>query len=477
MNRYRSLLMMLLVVGAATVSVGTVAADRAGGPATTNHVADGPPRTAGTTMASQPDPWPFNITGLYLNQTHAVAGETVTTWVNVTNTGEGRRGFQASLMTGDRVLSVEEDRLEPGETDVVAVEHRFDQPGEYDLTVGGKPVGTLHVLNGSSDGIRVVEASLEPTRIRGDYNATVWMALANPANRNASRDVTVTVDGEPVVSRRVSVPADEQRQISVEFPAREGRVAVDDLDLGRLIVDETLATENTSTSDSGPFEVTDVHLNQSHAVAGETVTTWVNVSNVGEWARTYTTILSVDGHTLSTANTTLLAGESDVVAVEHRFDQPGEYELSLDSGPVGTLTVLPGSDERPQVVAASMSADWVRTGYNATARATVANPDERSATRNLTVTVDGEPVATRTVRIPGDSERRIVLEFPARVGRVAVEGVHVGRLNVSDGPETATASRGATRAAGPGFGLELVAGVLVALLLAGGVARVRRYRR
>jgi hypothetical protein len=93
------------------------------------------------------------------------------------------------------------------------------------------------------------------------------------------------------------------------------------------------------------------------------------------------------------------------------------------------------------------------------------------------VTVDGEPVATRTVRIPEDSERRIVLEFPAREGRVAVAGINVGRLNVSDAPDTTAASRQATRAAGPGFGLELVAGVLVALLLAGGVVRVRRYRR
>lgn len=474
MVRHRSLLVLgLLVIAAATVSVGIATAD--------HEAATAPARSAGEDARQVPmqqatptsnqtrDPWPFNVTGLYLNQTHAVTRETVTTWVNVTNTGSRTRRFTGALMADGRVLTMGDMELLPGEADVLSLDYRFDEPGEYDLTVNSKPVGTLVVLNGTTQRVRVVDAELSAHRMRPGYNATVWMTVVNPAPRNVSHDFTVTVDGDPVTTRHVRIPKDSQRQVVIEFPATDGHVAVGNVSLGQLHVTSDIETAD-GTQSASPFTVTGVFLNQSHAVTGERVTTWVNVSNVGEWTRTYTATLTADGHPVETANVTLLAGESDVVAVHHRFDEPGQYEIAVDSVSAGTLRVL--NENGSPVVAASMQADWVRSGYNATVRATVANPDARAVTQNLTVTVDGEPVTTRRVRIPGDSERQVLIEFPATEGQVAIDGVSVGNLNVSEGASTEAAQELVARTSGPGFGI----GAALASVIALAVLALRRRR-
>jgi len=130
-----------------------------------------------------------------------------------------------------------------------------------------------------------------------------------------------------------------------------------------------------------------------------------------------------------------------------------------------------------QVREASLSADWVRSGFNTTVRTTVRNPRSQPVNETLTVTVDGEPVATNRVTLSPEAETVVETEFEAVNGTVQVNGVTAGSLtvetqsvSVTDGDEAAT-----TAAQGPGFTLPHV-GVAVAVLALLGWTR-RSFRR
>ncbi|EMA24428.1 CARDB domain-containing protein [Haloarcula argentinensis] len=135
---------------------------------------------------------------------------------------------------------------------------------------------------------------------------------------------------------------------------------------------------------------------------------------------------------------------------------------------------------------ASLMADWVRTGFNTSARAAVENPTDETVEQTLTVTVDGDPVASRTVRLNAGEQTTVTMEFKAVDGAVAVNGVSAGDLRVGSDTAQSTGGSGTDEtgegggaepaaktvaASGPGFTVQLVA-IVVALLA--GIARLRR---
>jgi hypothetical protein len=131
------------------------------------------------------------------------------------------------------------------------------------------------------------------------------------------------------------------------------------------------------------------------------------------------------------------------------------------------------------VVDATLPADWVKTGFDTSAQVTVENPTDDTVEETLMVTVDGELVATRTVRLDAGERTPVRIEFEAVEGTVAVNGVNAGNLSVGLEPGSSgsgtdgsgDATEGIAGAAGPGFTVQLA--VLVLALVAFG-ARLRR---
>ncbi len=141
----------------------------------------------------------------------------------------------------------------------------------------------------------------------------------------------------------------------------------------------------------------------------------------------------------------------------------------------GNLAVASLAPGRIEVVNTTEPPDWASPGYNTSVSATVRNPGDRPAERQLTVTVDGRPIATKNVELQPGEERSVEFSFPATPGTVAVNDTVAGRMNVSDSEEwDQDPGTGFSTGEGPGFDLGLVAVVFVALVLAGTAVRVRR---
>lgn len=115
-------------------------------------------------------------------------------------------------------------------------------------------------------------------------------------------------------------------------------------------------------------------------------------------------------------------------------DPPVHAGGSAPAGPTPTPSATPTSAAGSvDVVAASTAADWVRAGYETTVWATVENDGATAETVELTVTLGGRPVATRTVTVAGGETTTVDLSLSPSAtggGTVAVEGVDAGTLNV-----------------------------------------------
>lgn len=218
------------------------------------------------------------------------------------------------------------------------------------------------------------------------------------------------------------------------------------------------------------------------------------VTNRGDGAGTYETELVVDGTVVSSASVDVEPGQSRTLALDHRFDAPGEYAVAVGEPPLRTLTVqvapvtttptvtadLATGEGPIAVVEATVPTDWVAEGYNASVRATVVNTANRTANRTLTVTVDGQTVATRPVTLGPNERDTVTIEFPAVGGAVAVDGVEAGRIEVgasTASPQTATPDEPAGAEVLFGIGRVVVYGgfaVLVGVFLVGATLQLSR---
>jgi PGF-CTERM protein len=158
-------------------------------------------------------------------------------------------------------------------------------------------------------------------------------------------------------------------------------------------------------------------------------------------------------------------GEWTTANVTHEVAGATHTATLPHATPVAVVALEPG---RVDVVAGTVPVDRVRAGYGTTLRATVANPGDRRATRNLTVTMDGETLAQRQVSLaPGENTTVEITFEPRESGSVSLEGEEVGSVELfadTGGPATSTGTDGSV----PGFGALLAVLALLVTALAWG---------
>ncbi|MBV0903254.1 hypothetical protein [Haloarcula salina] len=146
---------------------------------------------------------------------------------------------------------------------------------------------------------------------------------------------------------------------------------------------------------------------------------------------------------------------------------------TVTATPVATTEAATVNENGVRIESASLTADWVRSGFNTTVRAQVTNTRSSPVTETFVVTVDGERVTTQTVELSPGTETTVRAEFEAVEGTVSVDGVEAGDLRVANQSVTTgeddsvTAGESTTGSSGPGFSVRQV-GLLLALLAVAG---------
>ena len=166
-------------------------------------------------------------------------GEPIRVTAQIRNTGGRAATFAPELAVDGRVVATRRVSLDANESASIVFQPRITEGGVHTVTVASVPVGNVTVLrpvSGDSRRVEVVEARLLTDWVRRGYDATVVATVANPGNETVVSNLTVTVGGDSVASRIVELPPDGTRQVSIEFPARPGTVAVGGVEASRLSV-------------------------------------------------------------------------------------------------------------------------------------------------------------------------------------------------------------------------------------------------
>ncbi|WP_255194857.1 PGF-CTERM sorting domain-containing protein [Halorarius litoreus] len=242
---------------------------------------------------------------------------------------------------------------------------------------------------------------------------------------------------------------------------------------------------------SGPYRSDTVGATPT-VVLGESLSLRVAVENTGSEPGDYTAVLRTNGERVATRNGQLAPGAREVLTFDRSFDTRGSVRFTVESA---SETVTVREPATPRVTGID-TPRRVAPGESVTLTATVGNPAGRPANGTVTLAVDGDPLATKQVRLEPnetttvtatasfrDGEHRVTAGSRERTIRVVettpttptrsesvTRTAAVSATGTVRSPDGARARQTPTGGGGPGVG---ALGALVALLAVGGLASRR----
>lgn len=151
-------------------------------------------------------------------------------------------------------------------------------------------------------------------------------------------------------------------------------------------------------------------------VPNETLSIRTLVANSGGESGDYRVVVGIDEESISTRTGTLQPETTVNETVAYTFTETGRYTLSVN-GANATVTVR--EPAKTQVSGLSLNRTTLGSGDAVRATVTVENTADRPATDSIPITLDGETVATRTVRLDARSTTTVSV-----VVRVSGSGSH-----------------------------------------------------
>ncbi|PSP54807.1 hypothetical protein BRC82_08735 [Halobacteriales archaeon QS_1_67_19] len=234
---------------------------------------------------------------------------------------------------------------------------------------------------------------------------------------------------------------------------------------------ETGALAPVAVGADVPATLTAVELGAESVAADEPVPVTGTVENEGADAETFAANLTVDGEVVATKTVEVPGGETAEVTFERALD-PGTHELGISGRSAGTVEVAASPDI--EVTNVSVDSATISAGTEVEITATVENDGSRVGERNVTLTLFGEAVATKSVEVPADGTANVTFvrrvdapgNYTAKVGDASAQLAVTGQQGEQNDPAQSAPDV-------PGF---TAGGALAALVAAALLARRHRER-
>jgi len=390
--------------------------------------------------------------------------ESVELAVELRNDGEATGRREVAVTLGDGTAFRRTTDV-PGNGTALTVSHAYNATGEYTVRVDDTAVGNVSVVEPQPDADSGGGGGAAgPSGSAGSSgSATAGSQEPTVVRSESDEVVTVSVDDAPDERYDIAVdlagPSDSEPAVAVSSVAVEPACDPEayETTIGR-------PTTEPDRRDPVPNGVALGYMEFNSSLGGADTGTATLQFDVDEEAIP---------HGLGQENVSVLRyadGEWTMANVTHDIEDDTHTVALPRAMPVAVVALEPG---RVEIVETAGPADRVRVGYETTLRATVVNPGDRPATRNLTVSMNGEPVAEREVTVDPNQNTTVRIEFePPESGPVSLEGTEVGDVTLFDADDgNTTAADAETDEDVPGFGV--VAAVL-ALLVTAFAVRGRR---
>ena len=344
-------------------------------------------------------PASFEVSDATMDSTEIEAGNPVAITATVENTGDETGTYDAELTVDGEVVNSTAVTVEGGSSEQVSFERVFDEPGAYDIAIGGTEVGTLDVLAPAQIGI--VDTETRPQTATVGNRVRVRTTVENTGDISDDITLELTADGTALDSETVEVPSGETATINLSHTfesAGERGLSVNGEPAGAVTVQAPAA-----------FELDDIEVSQTTVTAGETVTVTAMVENTGGVNGTVRPRLVVGGEPVADRILDLDGGQSEQVAFRHTFEEAGDYSVSVSDEVAGRVTVE--SPATMQVAATALSTTRLLTNETLQIRARIDNTGDRDGTATVPVAIDGTTVAEPTLSIRAGDNRAFDVEY------------------------------------------------------------------
>lgn len=327
--------------------------------------------------------------------------------------------------------------------------------GQTDLTAtvaGQSDSVTIEVLEPPN--IEFVDAALGTDAV---VEGAVVEATATYANTGGpgTETAAVTVDDETVATRALEIDADGETTATIAWEATDsGPVVLDDEELGTLSVYEP-----------GTVDLESIALPEE-AAAGSEYEIGLELTNDADQPLTETVELRIDGDRVADETVTVEPGGStETITASHAAQGTATHVVELhDDAETATMEFLEPAEFELSALGAP---EAITAGETVSVTATVTNVGGGADEAEIALTIDGEPVATRTVTL--DADESDSLEFETTVEDAGAIDLAVESPNDElETTLTAEADDGS-----PGLG---ALGAIVALVIALAVGHRTRRR-
>ncbi|WP_340101378.1 PGF-pre-PGF domain-containing protein [Salinibaculum salinum] len=203
-------------------------------------------------------------------------------------------------------------------------------------------------------------------------------------------------------------------------------------------------TADTATNSN--IVVTDATVETPQVASGDTFSVTATVENSGDFDGAFTGGLEANGTLVSTATTSVAAGETATLSLQSQPSDEGTYTLSVNGTAAGTVDVTPTttdtnsdadtSDRQFVVTNASLGTQQVDVDEVFSVEATVENRGAQPDNFTAGLAVNGSVVVvTETSPIPPGDSQTVELDYLLnRSGafHISVNGTSAGTLTVGD---------------------------------------------
>ena len=232
----------------------------------------------------------------------------------------------------------------------------------------------------------------------------------------------------------------------------------------RIAVSLPESVEGAEYRVSGPYRNRTLDDPPLALVTGETLTLDVHLANDGGRVGEYNLSYGFEDGDLAARTGSIDAGDSTTETVAVTADEAGERSLRVGEYTVPVTVVEPAPLE-PTALRANRSE--VQVGGTVGVEVDLRNSLDRPGRREVVVTVDGDPAATRVVHLDAGASRTVRVPI-----RLQTAGSH--EISVANGSVTVEATDGTLGGVGPGVGAVGALGAILVLVAAVlGLARRR----
>ena len=385
-----------------------------------------------------PKPASFQVTNLVFDSDWIQVGESVQISVNVTNIGNQAGNHSVTLTIDGEPITTETVQLSGSESAIVDFTAPIIIEGNHTVQVGDLTGSVKVTVDAPSKPAKLQVTDLGVSRAVAEAGETIIVSatVTNPGDQSGSFSLDLYVNEEKRETRSIQLDSGETK--TVEFDVTEEAEGTYVVKVGDLSKSLEISSD-AQPAKPAEFQVTELTVNPSSALAGEAVEVSVKVTNVGEESGTYTLNLNIDDTTVDTRTVTLFGGATQVIKFEMTETNAGPHNVEVD-GLTGSFTIEGPVDASDKIDLLRMFVDpyEVVEGDPVTVTVKANNTANEEGVLVIRLLVEGEVIETKQATLAaGESDGTVVFTVTAGPSNVeTTKGYSVEAINLGNQSDT-----------------------------------------